>query len=169
MNPWADTTTPPPSSNVYYWNAFLLTLIYGNLTIIILAVQLDELDQLDKDFWKSSIVSQRENASLKRGKSILAFRTPGHRPPCAAFVSCLNKLYLVKKGLPVLEKCFNFIRGEKQVHEFSNYCKKFVSRYWLSSMLLAIAISINGCAPHNRTITKAGFPVPNLAYLKKYT
>ena len=34
----------------------IIDLIYGNLTIIVLSVQLDELDQLDKDFSKNSTV-----------------------------------------------------------------------------------------------------------------
>ena len=29
-------------------------MIYGDLTIIFLSLQFDELDQLDKDFWKNS-------------------------------------------------------------------------------------------------------------------
>ena len=38
----------------YTWPS--LTIIYGNLTIIVPSVQLYEWDQLDKDFWKKSNV-----------------------------------------------------------------------------------------------------------------
>ena len=34
----------------------IINYIYGNLTTIVLSVHLDELDKLDKDFWKNSIM-----------------------------------------------------------------------------------------------------------------